>query len=243
MKDVKTEMVIPFRQLISKVQRERFYWSFCNESNIETKDISVIMLCILFHNKKISRERFVARMKQYDVLAKNSSSPMICRRLGTYKSEILDRWYNDTSLTAVYVDEVVETCNSTDLKIEDYLKYLNIGFNRNRNYCVDYIAFNIFKKIIHHWDKNWAYDFLTRCGLKDLNLSYISFEEADRRYDLSFGYCCDDCDGCLRQYKESRYHFLYEKDSEGELRNAFKDAFLSMKTHLKNPKEKLTTLF
>jgi hypothetical protein len=239
LKEKENEMIIPFRQLKEKIKTEKGWWAYDNMSNIDNQDLSVIMLCILFHNKKISRERFVARMQQY--FKTKDSYIMISRRLGTYKSELLNRWYSDISLTNVYVEEVFETCTCNDLTIEDYLKYLNIGFNRNRNFCIDFIAFSVFRKVIHHWDKNWAYDFLTSCGIKDLNLSYLSYEEADRNYDLSFGYCCEDCDGCLRQYKESRYDYLYKNDAEKELTEKFRDIFMNMKKHLKNPNEKLFT--
>lgn len=239
-------LIIPFNALASQIRTEkdsRSGW-FENYTEIANKDVSVLMLCILYHNNIITKKSFTARMKQYYETVPNNFGnqvPKLERRLGTYKSEVLDKWYSDIPLTNVFVEEVMETCNTKDLSVEDYLKYLNLGLNKNKNYCVDFIAFNVFSVIIEHHNRGWAYKFLGSCmfNTKDLNLSYVSFEEADRRYDLSFGYCCGDCDGSLKSYKQNRYEYHYKKDSVKELKDYFVKVFRSMKTHNKNPHDKL----
>lgn len=232
-------LYIPFNILKRKIFTEkesRNGW-FSNETEINDKDISLLMLCILFHNGKISQKSFTSRMKQYFETVKNNyggQNPKLSRKIGTYKSEILNRWYVDISLTNVLVDEVVETCRIKDLTVNEYLKYLNLGLNKNKNFCIDVIAINVFLKVIESYDKDWAYDFLNNCGIDGLNLTHLSFKQADREYDLSSGYCCYDCDGCLSEYKRSRYDYLYRKDSTNDLKNQFKTLFLAMKTHNKN---------
>jgi hypothetical protein len=233
------KLYIPFDLLKSKIYTEkesRHGW-FENQTEIDDKDISLLMLCILFHNNKISQKSFTARTKQYFETIPNSSGGQVAklsRKLGTYKSEILDKWYTDICLTNVLVDEVVETCDIKDLTVEQYLKYLNLGLNRNKNFCINIIAVSIFLKVIDSYNKDWAYDFLNSCGVEGLNLTHLSFEQADRDYDLEFGYCCSDCDGCLRQYKESRYNYYYKKGSTYDLKKQFKALFLGMKTHNRN---------
>lgn len=232
-------LYIPFNILKSKIytERESRHGWFENQTEIDNRDISLLMLCILFHNNKINQKSFTSRMKQYFETVPNSFGQQVAklsRKLGTYKSEIIDKWYTDTCLTNVLVDEVMETCNTKDLTVEQYLKYLNLGLNRNKNFCVDVIAINIFLKVIDSYNKDWAYDFLNNCGVNGLNLTHLSFEKADSMYDLEFGYCCSDCNGCLRQYKESRYNYHYKKDSTNDLTKQFKTIFLGMKTHNRN---------
>lgn len=244
------DLIIPFNALASQMRTEKnsnFGW-FSNTTDIANKDISVLMLCILLHNNKITQKSFTSRMKQYYETVPNSFGnqvPKLERRLGTYKSELLNEWYSDIPLTNVLVDEVTEECKTKDLRVEDYLKYLNLGFNKNKNYCVNFIALNVFLVIIEHYNRDFAYKFLGSCmyNTKALNLSYLSYEEADRRYDLDAGYCCGDCDGSYRDYKQSRYEHYYKQDSIKELKETFRNIFRGFKTHDKNPHDKLLYCF
>lgn len=199
-------MNISFKHLSEHISTDTSW--FRNSTNIADRDISVLMLCILYHNNKISRESFTSRMNRY---RSSDESVSLTRVVGTYKSKILNQWYSGVCVTNVYVEEVIGSCvGNTDLTIKEYLKYLNIGFNRNVNYCVDYLAFSIFKPIMEHYDKGWSYRFLTSCNIDGVNgLEYLSFDQADMRHDLSSGYCCEDHDGPIEDYKRMRYDYLY----------------------------------
>jgi hypothetical protein len=220
-------MTIKFEILLKQIKPES-HWGFLNYSNISDKDISVLMLCILHHNGKINRESFTKRLSQY------FQGNMLERRLKTYKSSILNTWFSDVSLTAVLVEEVEKSCTAVDLTVDDYLKLLNLGFSKRKNYLVDWLAFNVFKPILYHNDAEWVYEFYSSAGIKNLELSALSFEVAERTYDLEFGYCCEDCSGCLSRYKRSQFEHLYRKDAEKELKSQIAKELLKYKKHLKN---------
>lgn len=233
-------MKVLFKNLSEQLSTDRGWFS--NLTNIEDRDISVLMLCILFHNNKISRESFTKRMNRYRSTDRSLS---LTRVVGTYKSKLLDKWYEQVCYTNVLVEEVLGTCcgsngGNVDLTIEEYLKYLNIGFNRNVNYCVDYLAFSIFKPIMESSNKEWSYRFLGSCGIEGLSgLEYLSFEKADMRHDLSSGYCCEDHDGPIEDYKRGRYNWLYKNDDRKKLSDSIQKAFLKYKNHQNNPNDKL----
>lgn len=223
-------MTIPFNELNLRTSTWSSFGWFTNYSGVENKHISMLMLCILYHNEKISRKSFTARMNAEQSLE---------RKLNTYKSIVLDKWFQDTCITDVLVQEVEDTCTERDLTIEQYFKYLNIGLSRNRNWCVNFIAFNVFKAMVNR-DLDHAYRFIKESKL--IEISPISYEEADRMYDLRSGYCCEDHDGCLEEYKRSRYHYNYRLNEKDVMKQLY-DVFIKMKTHLKNPEDKLLNEF
>lgn len=229
-------MIIPFNTLSEQIRTDSKSSSgwFENYSEVKHESISVLMLCILYHNQKISRESFTARMTMH---IKDKSH--LSRRIGTYHSTVNGKWYQDIIFTNVLVEEVNDTCSDRNLNIKDYLKLLNIGFSRNTNYCVDFLAFEIFKPIMGHYNRDWVYRFFSDCQEPQLNLTYLSFEEADRKYDLGSGYCCEDHDGDFEAYKQSRYNWLYKNDDEKELSKSIQSVMLNYKRHLKNPEDKL----
>lgn len=221
-------MIIPFNELLANVSLSRGYsgW-YSNSSGVEDKALSVIMLCILYHNKKISRASFLARMQVDNT-----------RRVGTYKSKVLDEWFQETQLIDILIQEA-ETCDEKNLTFENYFTYLNLGMNRGRNFLVDFLVFSIFEPILNRYssyDSDKLFNFIN--ASKVINLEPMTYEYADSHYDLSSGYCCSDCDGCLGAYKRSRYECNYKMD-ESEIREALKKVFLPLKTHLKNPHDKL----
>lgn len=223
-------MTINFEYLYFKIHTENRYFNgyFTNNTNIDDKDLSIISLCILYHNNKISRESFIKRLNNQESLK---------RHLNTYKSTILDKWYDDTVITNVLIQEVKETCNDLNLSIDKYLEYLNIGFSKNKNYCIDYLAFQIFKPAMNNYDKDWVTDFLNSCGIK--GLKFLSFEQADRSFDLSYGFCCEDCSGDFEDYKRSQYNYFYKKDYDVTNHELVRNSLLKFKTHTKNPYDKL----
>lgn len=225
-------MTIPFNELTNNISKSGRWSSsgwYYNYSGIENKHMSMIMLCILYHNQKISRKSFTARMQ---------AEQSLDRRLKTYKSIVLDEWFQDTHITDVLVQEA-ETCNNRDLTFEEYFTYLNIGLSRNRNWVVNWIAFSIYKAMLNA-DANHAYRFINASNL--IEISPISYEEADRMYDLSSGFCCDDCDGDYYSYKQSKYQHYYRLNEKDVLKPLF-EAFKKLKTHLRNPDDKLLNEF
>ena len=195
--------ILPFKHFVyySNVSE---CWS--NKNCIDSDKISVLMVCILYHNGKISRESFIAKMQQY--FQKN----MLSRKVGTYHSVVLDEWFNDVTMDSILIQEAHETCIEKDISIENYLKYLNLGFSRNKNWCVNFIDTIVNDGIYSFYDDDERIKFIKDCNFTGIYIDYLSYEEADAKYGLSDGYCCADCSGCLGEYKRSRYEHLHKPD-------------------------------
>lgn len=202
-------------------------------SNISDKDISLLMLCILLHNNKISQKSFTNKLKTYFI------NDQLKRHINTYKSKVNDKWYQDEKITNIFIDEVENTCIEKNLTIEQYIKYLNIGLNKNKNYCIDLISFNVIKPILNNI--NNIYNFKSEFNLNEIEYIPTNYYETDKIYDLSSGYCCEDHDGDYETYKQNKYKYYYEQNSIKEISNIFKNILLKYKTHNKNPKDKLLT--
>lgn len=192
---------IPTQQILNKLYTP---WDAVYSNELENEDTIVMLLCILYHNNKITTQQLAIYLHRHSSINKNKDEIVLDRWLNTYKSPISGLWYNDvTYLTALYGDYQDAVCVDLDISVEQYLKYLNIGFNRNRNWCLNYMANNWIKPYFYYLDK-----------LKWFGFEYMTFEEADDYHNLGSGYCCSDCDGCLRQYKESRYKDRYAPDMD-----------------------------
>lgn len=220
-------MKIPFNEFLANVKTSGTSASgyYFNGSGVEDKTIANIMLCILYHNKKISRASFLARMNGDNT-----------RRVNTYKSKVLNEWFNDAYIVDVLIKEA-ETCAERDLTFNQYFELLNLGLNRNRSYCVDVIAIGIFKAMLDQDPYSYRfYDFVNESKVAEIN--FISFEYADRNYDLACGYCCEDHDGSWYEYKRQRYEHEYRVDKR-EIVKQLRSAFLTLKPHLRNPLDKV----
>lgn len=224
-------MEIPFRILNRELQTSnnaRGY--FYNNTNIDNKDISVLMLCILFHNGKITRKGFTTRMNEFH----KDNGASLKRPIGIYHSKILVEWFHKTTMTDILLLEVLGSCSDRDLSFERYLELLNIGLNRNYNYCLGFIAVGIYLPILKHYNEDFKTEFLDDSGL-GFEAEFDSFGKADREHDLGSGYCCSDCDGCYTEYKRSRYRAYYKETHDGKTKENLRDVFLSLKKHDRNP--------
>jgi hypothetical protein len=240
-------MIIPFNYLINKklncshLSNSGYY---LNDSEIDNSVISILSLCILYHNDKISRKSFTSRVNKYKG-HENFNDCHLSRKVNLHKSQLLDKFFTDTIITDVLLSEVILTTdfNNRDLDIELYLKYLNIGFSKNRNYCIDFISLNVFKPILNHYEQEFKYDFLKLSNIEGLDIKYTSYDDAERTGKLSFGYCCEDCDGCLSSYKKMNYENYFNKFDKEGLKGNILGIFLKMKKHLRNPNDKLILNF
>lgn len=218
-------MKIPFNELIYNISYENDYYACYN--GIADETLSNLMLCILYHNKAISRASFLARM--------NGDKT---RTIQTYKSKVLhDKWFENMGLTGILIQEA-SSCAQRDLTFEQYFEYLNLGLNRGRNFCVEVIALGVFKAMLDNdYSSRAFFAFINQSEV--INTKLLTYEDADYSHaDLEFGYCCEDHDGCIEDYKRNRYEYHYKPRRE-DIVNELREAFLPMKTHLKNPKDKL----
>lgn len=229
-------MKIPVGKLIKRTHSS--YRDFTYSDILDSKDFIILCLIILYHVKKISHKQFAIYCQRYF----NSGEKLsLYRKIKTYHSVFDDKWYDDVTFLTVIVRGLENVSVPYEMSIEDILKYVNIGFNRNRNWCVNYIASAWIKPIIDNalGGNTLCQELISEFSIKT---SYISYEEADRKHDLASGYCCKDCDGCLGEYKRSRYEAWY-KPNKKALYNDFRQELVRYKTHTKNPNDWLTNAF
>ena len=132
----------------------------------------------------------------------------------------------------ILLDVYNEVCERKDIELDVFLKYLNLYLNKNKNYCIDFVYFNLVEPLIKRFRYDNSLAKLRSFGASEMDLSIVTYEEADRTRDLSSGYCCRDCDGCLSEYKHSRYesYYGYGRDLEEKLSKLFKHQLLGLKT-------------
>lgn len=142
------------------------------------------------------------------------------------------KWYNGYDFLNVLEEIHNEMCNDRIMSLDEFLKYLNLLLNKNKNFCIDYVYNSIVKPLI----ERIGYNYSAQQMLESLNVEfeYMSYYEADRRNLLSDGYCCEDCDGDLHYYKQSQYEHYYKNQN---VNSYFKKHLRSFKTHLKNPND------
>lgn len=235
-------MNLPIKELLKEFEHSNYHGEIITTSlDIQGKDISILLLCLLFHNKLLTKKQLCAYFNKYDEKSSRKENPSykddtLTRRINTYHSKINDKWYNDYNFTSILLDICKDECTNYEMSFDDLLKYLNIGFSKNKNWCIDFVTFNIIKPIIEYYDVEKSYKILNKFGL---DINYLTYEEADLKYDLSLGYCCEDCDGCYSQYKRSKYEYYYKGSNKQDIKNMFKTELKKYKTHFKNPNDKL----
>lgn len=222
-------MKILYRKLLNEIDRVNPYESVYYTLDIDDKDLSIILLCLMYHNGLLTRKQISKYFLKY------TDGSVLSRKINTYHSKISNKWYNDVSFTYILFDTCMNHCTDTEVSIPRMIEILNIGFNKNHNWCLNYLTFNILHRII-----GYAYDNDNYTILKwfKLNLNLVSYEEADEHYDLSCGYCCSDCDGCLGEYKRSRYRMYYKNDDKSVIIQKLNSELIKFRKHLRNPNDK-----
>lgn len=191
-------------------------------SVIDKEALALLAIANLHMQTKISDSKLKGMLKRL-------RDGKFLRYVNTHHSNINDKWYNDDSMLTILIKIHDEVCSPAILSLDDYLKYVNLLKNANKNYCIDYV----FKMIIEPLVNNIrSYSSLNQLKSFDIPFEYMTYEEADRRYGLSDGYCCDDCDGSYSEYKMNKYEYYYRNR---DVIIPFKEYLRSQKTHLKNP--------
>lgn len=202
-----------------------------NIGDIAPVSITLLIIANLHINKKISDERMKAMVR---LLAQGK----LLRKVNTYHCKINDQWYNDESMSNILIEVYNdECCPKTDIKLEDFLLYVSLFLSKKRNYCIDWVFYNYINPLLNACYNERVIELLSSFDLPAEEITLLTYEEADRMYDLSSGYCCKDCDGCLGQYKSYRYKDLIGRDFEKRARETFINNLNKYKTkdYLKNP--------
>lgn len=193
-------------------------------SYISNKAVLFLIITHLHIQNKIND----ARMRAMFLSLKKDT---LIRRVGTYHCKINDRWYSDEGMYDILLEVYNDICVRRDLDIEIVLTYLNKFLNANRNYCINYIYIEFIVPLFNNLDYYKNVQLLKTFELKNFNVNYVSYEDADRNGDLSDGYCCSDCDGCYSEYKRSRYNYRYNMPSNiKQMKQYFIDELNSLKT-------------
>lgn len=199
-------------------------WRSIYSPNTSRKLVVFLIITHLHIQSKINDEKMKAMFKSL----KNET---LLRKVNTHHCKINNKWYNDEEMFTILCEVYNEVCVRKDLDIETVLKYLNKFLNGNRNYCINYIYIEFILPLFSNLSDPKNVKLLKTFEVKTFNVNYISYEEADERGDLSFGYCCEDCDGCLGEYKRSRYEYNYNRPSNiKQMKQYFIDELNSLKT-------------
>lgn len=172
-------------------------------AGVDDNDIAVMLLCTLYHNKRINKTSFCNYMQKYQ-------SGELTRTFESHHSRLSDKWYTECSFVYVLYDNVKLITNPEfNIPADIFIDYLNLGFNKKRNWCVNYIETKLFAPVFghHHYHKDLVSDFLTETGYPTV---ILQFDVADKIYDFSFGHCCYDCSGDLNEYKLNAYRTKYQ---------------------------------
>ncbi len=230
-------MKVPIRRLIFK--SVDVYDDYVISKILEPNDFIILCLIVLYHNQKISRKQFTTYCQRY---FNTNEGIQLNRRIRTCHSAFDGKWYNDVNFITLVANATQKSNLDYEISTEDILKYLNIGFSRNRNWCVNYIALSWIKPVIY---KAFSYDdYLCQQLVKefDISVDFMTLEEADRKYDLDSGYCCSDCDGCRGEYKRIRYESYYKPD-KSKIFDTFRNELMKYQSHQKNPHDALINDF
>lgn len=195
------------------IKNENQYYLSFSYPIIEPTDVVLLVIANLHLQQKITDEK----MKGMIASLRNKT---LLRTVKTHHSKINDKWYNDQPMSYVLLDVYHTMCRYKEIDLEEFIPYINLYLNKNRNFCIDYIFFNFVQPYLNQIED--YIQVLNSFGILEKN-SILSFDEADRIHSLSGGHCCEDCDGSLYDYKKSNYkhNYLngYKKEADKKLRN------------------------
>lgn len=215
--------------------------------NYNSKEKNILILISLLHINKLINNNSIKS------LFKNLREGKLLRNVGTYHSNINDKWYNDESIFEIYEDILdsmknpkgkerlrIERINKLrringlpkiefkeSLNFEETLKYLNLYLNKNRNYCIDYLFHEYIKPAIN------SYSTYNKDIKKMFNYDFSIFEKSDHSYDIN-DYCCEYCCG---DYNDWLSYNSYRKE-ESEIKNAKEDIINLVNKFLNDKREK-----
>lgn len=205
---------------------------YYNNSGISNENVILVLLSMLHFNDKINDDKLKAMFK-------GLRNGTLLRGLNTHHCKINNKWYNDISMFNVLVEAYNEVCPKNDMKLNDFLKYLNLYYNANKNYCINKVYSDFVEPLISNFESLYSYDILINFGVIEISELYNFDTANDKGLGLDLGYCCEDCDGNREQYKRSRYDYYHKDSMIKNVTDKFKSLLLANKTHNKNPHEKL----
>lgn len=206
-------------------QFKRFYYS-----DVDKESLILLIISDMHLQNKITD----AKLKG---MVRSLREGKLIRFVRTFHCGINDKWYSDESMFDVLINVHDEICNERIIQLDEFFYYLNLLHNKNKNYCVDNVYNTFVKPLINNIQNSANYQILKSYGVE---FNYLTFEDADKKYNLGSGYCCEDCDGDYFEFKRFNYQHYYKFNND-VIFNDFKNHLRSYKTHLKNPNDILKT--
>lgn len=214
-------MIIP-HEIIPRETSGSWNRSYYIKGNLLHNSVMLVLIANLHIQKKIND-------KKRNAMFASLREDKLIRKIGTYHCTINDRWYNDESTFSIFCEAYEDKCVRKDLTVEEFLPYLNLYLGKPRNYCLNYIFYEYIKPLLDNIGNQDNVRLLRKFNIKDLQDTVLSYEEANHKYDLGLGYCCEDCDGCFTRYKQDAYHFNYERHDVEKAAKLFIDYLNSLK--------------
>jgi hypothetical protein len=201
------------------------------------KEVSVTILLLSFLHKQGTIND--ARLK---AMFKSLKEGTLLRHINTYHCPINNSWYNGENifniLLEAYLERAVPQANR-EMSVEVFLSYLQKYYNANKNYCVDVLTSDFILPLLEKSISDTRVeDVLKDWGVITKGFNYENYEDSWR---LSDGYCCSDCDGCLGEYKRSRWRNHIEDEYKSFVQSLAK-TMKTYKKHDKNPHDYLDSL-
>jgi len=199
----------------------KFGTNILDTYNIETRVKCFVLASILHKNKAITDEKLKGLFKSYH----NDSFTF----KNTYHCNIQDKWFHDMSMTDILKDACDNLCTVKTIELPELLVYVNKLISKNRNYCIDWVFYNIIKPYLKGLDENNIYYFKNK-----LNSIGLEVNLYDKDNIPTFGYCCEDCDGDIDLFLSYRMTDYVIKPNRELIQNGVKNKLLSLrKRHTK----------
>lgn len=230
----------------------RFEYKFIDNSYLSSNNKLFFYVSLLHANKLINDDSLNALFGQL-------RNDKLSRQIKTFHSKINNQWYDCEHTTNIYfdileskldhrymskeellklkrvnklrkIDNLPEKQTKTFLTLDETLKYLNKYLNKNKNFCIDHLFYDIIKNILEK--HTIEYNVQTMSFLLDMDVKILvnRYEDNSSEYD----YCCEYCCGEYDDWINSRH----SSNNENIQENVLSDISKELDTLLNSKKKK-----
>lgn len=165
------------------------------------EDIVFMLICFLYKQKRINRQSMCA-------LFAHLRANKLLRKIKTYHCPINNKWYHDEYMFNILLDAYDNGRpkeREREMSIEEFISYLQLYHNKNRNYCINLLATSFILPLLKEAINSIAAESILKdWGILKSDQSF-DYETVEDKWDLGFGHCCEDCDGNIETYKKYRW--------------------------------------
>lgn len=117
-------------------------------STFDIKYYALAVLIGLHYNKIIDDNKLKGQLKSL-------RDGTLTIRKNNYHCKINNTWYNDESSRDIF-DDLAKLIPQTNIKFDEFIKYVQLFENKNYNYCVNIIFGVYLKKIYDRWNPEYS---------------------------------------------------------------------------------------